>query len=196
MPGRSEHEKITALYERLSRDDELQGDSNSIVMQKKILEDFADRNGFKNIVHFTDDGWSGTRFDRPSFMKMIEEVEAGNVGAVIIKDMSRLGRDYLQVGMYSEVLFREKGVRFIAVNDNVDSAKGDDEFAPFRNIMNEWYESYCQGYFKYSHPTHRKTAKIPSSHRFLVGFLSATSDCGTKNCIVFVNPCLIFPVAV
>ena len=139
MPGRSETEKITALYERLSRDDELQGDSNSIVMQKKILEDFAHKNGFKNIVHFTDDGWSGTRFDRPSFMKMIEEIEAGNVGAVIIKDMSRLGRDYLQVGMYTEVLFREKGIRFIAVNDNVDSAKGDDDFVPFRNIINQWY---------------------------------------------------------
>ena len=139
MPGRSENEKITALYERLSRDDELQGDSNSIVMQKKTLEDFTQKNGFKNIVHYTDDGWSGTRFDRPSFMQMIEEVEAGNVGAVIIKDMSRLGRDYLQVGMYTEVLFREKGVRFIAVNDNVDSAKGDDDFVPFRNIINQWY---------------------------------------------------------
>ena len=105
-------------------------------MQKKILEDFAHKSGFKNIVHYTDDGWSGTRFDRPSFMKMIEAVEAGNVGAVIIKDMSRLGRDYLQVGMY---LFREKDVRFIAVNDNVYSDKGDDDFVPFRNIINQWY---------------------------------------------------------
>jgi len=139
MPGRSGTDKVTALYERLSRDDELQGDSNSIVMQKKILEDFAQKNGFKNIVHFTDDGWSGTRFDRPSFTRMIEEVEAGNVGAVIIKDMSRLGRDYLQVGMYTEVMFREKEVRFVAVNDNVDSDKGDDDFVPFRNIINQWY---------------------------------------------------------
>jgi len=135
MPGKSITEQITALYERLSRDDELQGDSNSIITQKKILEDYAKKNGFRNIVHFTDDGWSGTRFDRPGFNQMIAEVEAGNVGAVIVKDMSRLGRDYLQVGFYTEVLFREKDVRFIAVNDNVDSEKGDDDFTPFRNLM-------------------------------------------------------------
>ncbi len=129
---------ITALYERLSHDDELQGESNSITNQKSILEEYARNHGFQNIRHFTDDGISGTRFDRPGFLALIGEVEAGNVDIVIIKDMSRFGRDYLQVGHYMEVL-RKKGVRLIAMNDNVDSIKGDDEFTPFRNIMNEWY---------------------------------------------------------
>jgi DNA invertase Pin-like site-specific DNA recombinase len=131
-------ELITALYERLSHDDELQGESNSITNQKQILEEFAKKSGFTNIVHFTDDGISGLRFDRPGFVAMMNEVEAGNVGIVCIKDMSRFGRDYLQVGIYTETL-RKNGVRLIALNDAVDTAKGDDEFTPFRNIMNEWY---------------------------------------------------------
>ena len=113
MNRQPDNSKLTILYERLSRDDELMGESNSITTQKKILEDFAQKNGFTNILHLTDDGWSGTRFDRPSFLKMIAEVEAGHVGTIICKDMSRLGRDYLQVGLYTEVMFREKGVRFI-----------------------------------------------------------------------------------
>lgn len=126
--------KITALYERLSHDDELQGESNSISNQKKILEEYAQRNGFSNFVHFTDDGISGLRFDRPGFVQMLDEIQAGNVDAVIIKDMSRIGRDYLRVGLYMETM-RERGVRFIAINDGVDTAKGDDDFTPFRNIM-------------------------------------------------------------
>ena len=132
------NEKITPLYERLSRDDELQGESNSISNQKQMLEDFARRNGLPNPTHFTDDGISGTRFDRPGFLAMMEEVEAGRVGAIVIKDMSRLGRDYLKVGQVMEVL-RQRGVRLIAINDGVDSLKGDDDFTPFRNIMNEFY---------------------------------------------------------
>ena len=132
------NEKITPLYERLSRDDELQGESNSISNQKKMLEDFARRNGLPNPTHFTDDGISGTRFDRPGFLAMMEEVEAGRVEAIVIKDMSRLGRDYLKVGQVMEVL-RQRGVRLIAINDGVDSLKGDDDFTPFRNIMNEFY---------------------------------------------------------
>ena len=132
------NEKITPLYERLSRDDELQGESNSISNQKKMLEDFAHRNGLPNPTHFTDDGVSGTRFDRPGFLAMMEEVEAGRVEAIIIKDMSRLGRDYLKVGQVMEIL-RQRGVRLIAINDGVDSLKGDDDFTPFRNIMNEFY---------------------------------------------------------
>ena len=131
-------EKITPLYERLSRDDELQGESNSISNQKKMLEDYARRNGLPNPTHFTDDGVSGTRFDRPGFLSMMEEVEAGNVECIVVKDMSRLGRDYLKVGQILEIL-RQKGVRLIAVNDGVDSSQGDDDFIPFRNIMNEWY---------------------------------------------------------
>ena len=132
------NEKITQLYERLSRDDELQGESNSISNQKQMLEDFARRNGLPNPTHFTDDGISGTRFDRPGFLAMMEEVEAGRVEAIVIKDMSRLGRDYLKVGQVMEVL-RQRGVRLIAINDGVDSLKGDDDFTPFRNIMNEFY---------------------------------------------------------
>ena len=103
-----------------------------------MLEDFARRNGLPNPTHFTDDGISGTRFDRPGFLAMMEEVEAGRVEAIVIKDMSRLGRDYLKVGQVMEVL-RQRGVRLIAINDGVDSLKGDDDFTPFRNIMNEFY---------------------------------------------------------
>ena len=132
------NEKITPLYERLSRDDELQGESNSISHQKQMLEEFARRNGLLNPTHFTDDGVSGTRFDRPGFLAMMEEVEAGRVEAIVIKDMSRLGRDYLKVGQVMEIL-RQRGVRLIAINDGVDSLNGDDDFTPFRNIMNEFY---------------------------------------------------------
>ena len=134
----SETHKITALYERLSSEDDLQGESNSIVNQKKLLEDYARKNGFKNTKHYTDDGVSGTRFDRDGLNEMLEEIEAGNVGTVIIKDMSRAGRDYLRVGLFMESL-RERGVRLIAVNDGVDSLNGYDDFIPFRNIINEWY---------------------------------------------------------
>ena len=137
------NEKITALYERLSRDDfgkddDQQRESNSISNQKAMLEEFAARQGFTNIVHFTDDGISGTCFDRPGFLAMMEEVEAGNVEYLCIKDMSRMGRDYLKVGQIMEIL-RQRGVRLIAINDGVDSARGDDDFTPFRNIMNEYY---------------------------------------------------------
>ena len=137
------NEKITALYERLSRDDfgkddDQQRESNSISNQKTMLEEFAARQGFTNIVHFTDDGISGTCFDRPGFLAMMKEVEAGNVEYLCIKDMSRLGRDYLKVGQIMEIL-RQRGVRLIAINDGVDSARGDDDFTPFRNIMNEYY---------------------------------------------------------
>ena len=131
-------EKITALYERLSRDDELQGESNSIINQKKILEEYASKNNLSNIIHFTDDGISGTQFDRPGFMTMMNGVNQGNIGCIIVKDMSRLGRDYLKVGQCMEIL-RQKGVRLIAINDNVDSFYREDDFTPFRNIMNEWY---------------------------------------------------------
>lgn len=130
--------KITALYERLSRDDDQQGESNSIANQKKLLESYAAQHGFPNPVHFTDDGISGTRFDRPGFMALMKDVEAGNVAYLCIKDMSRLGRDYLKVGQIMEML-RQKNVRLIAVNDGVDSAREDDDFTPFRNIMNEFY---------------------------------------------------------
>ncbi len=133
------NDKITALYCRLSQEDTQEGDSNSIQNQKAILGKYAKEHGFTNPAFYVDDGYSGTSFQRPDFLRMIADVEAGKVGAVIIKDMSRIGRDYLQVGMYTEVMFPEKNVRFIAVNDGVDSEKGDNEFTPFRNIINEWY---------------------------------------------------------
>lgn len=132
--------KLTALYCRLSRDDELQGDSNSIKNQKAILQKYADDNGFINTQFFVDDGFSGTNFERPDFQRMIAEVDAGNISTIIVKDMSRLGRDYLKVGYYTEVAFPEAEVRFIAINNGVDSANAQDsDFTPFLNIINEWY---------------------------------------------------------
>lgn len=132
--------KITALYCRLSRDDELQGDSNSIKNQKAILKKYADDNGFINTEFFVDDGVSGTTFDRPDFQRMIAEMESGKIGTIIVKDMSRLGRDYLKVGYYTEIAFPNAEVRFIAINNGVDSAnQQDSDFTPFLNIINEWY---------------------------------------------------------
>ena len=136
--NRMDTRMITALYERLSRDDDVEGESNSIQNQKKLLEDYAKQHGFSNPVHFTDYGISGTCFDRPGFLEMMKQVEAGRVKYLCIKDMSRLGRDYLKVGQIMEIL-RQKGVRLIAINDGVDSERGDDDFTPFRNIMNEYY---------------------------------------------------------
>jgi DNA invertase Pin-like site-specific DNA recombinase/DNA-binding FrmR family transcriptional regulator len=132
------NKKTTILYSRLSRDDELGGESMSITHQKQILENFAVKNGLPNPAHFADDGWSGTRWDRPEFQKMMDEIEAGNVGVLVIKDMSRLGRDYLRVGLLMEKL-REKDVRLIAVAENIDTAEGEDDFMPFRNIISEWH---------------------------------------------------------
>ena len=129
---------ITALYPRLSHEDELQGESNSISNQKRILETYAKQNGFSNLRWYTDDGYSGANFQRPGFQAMLADIEAGKVGTVIVKDMSRLGRNYLQVGMYTEMIFPQKGVRFMAINDRVDSAQGENDFAPLRNIFNEW----------------------------------------------------------
>ena len=138
--AKKEEIKITALYERLSRDDEQAGESNSIQNQKKYLEEYARQKGLRNIQHFYDDGYSGTNFNRPGFAALLEEIEAGRVETLVVKDLSRFGRNYLQVGYYTEILFPKKGVRFIAINNNVDSATPqDNDFTPFLNIMNEWY---------------------------------------------------------
>ena len=138
--AKKEELKITALYERLSRDDEQAGESNSILNQKKYLEEYARQHGLRNIRHFYDDGYSGVSFNRPGFAALLEEIEAGRVENLLVKDLSRLGRNYLQVGYYTEILFPKKGVRFIAVNNNVDSANPtDNDFTPFLNIMNEYY---------------------------------------------------------
>lgn len=134
------NDKITALYCRLSRDDELQGDSNSIIHQKEILKKYADGNGFKNTEFFVDDGYSGTNFNRPDWQRLMELVSQEKVATIIVKDMSRLGRDYLKVGYYTEILFPENEIRFIAINSGVDSAnQQDSDFTPFLNIINEWY---------------------------------------------------------
>ena len=139
-PMETKKTKYTALYERLSRDDEMQGESNSITNQKKYLEEYARSQGFKNIRHFTDDGYSGVDFNRPGFQALIAAVEVGEVDIVCVKDMSRFGRNYLKVGFYTEIMFPEKGVRFIAINNGVDSANpSENDFTPFLNIMNEWY---------------------------------------------------------
>ena len=129
---------VTALYARLSKDDEQQGPSLSIENQKRILETFARDNGFLNCRFFVDDGWSGANFQRPGFMEMMDCVESGEVKCVITKDLSRMGRNYLQVGMFTEITFPKKGVRFIAINDGVDSAQGDNDLTPLKNLFNEW----------------------------------------------------------
>ena len=140
MRMKQTEEKITALYERLSRDDDNAGDSNSIVNQKKYLESYAQQRGYTNCRHYTDDGWSGGNFERPAWKQLIADIEAGKVAHVIVKDMSRAGRDYLQTGFYTEVFFRQHGVHFVAIANSVDSDdQNSNEFAPFLNIMNEWY---------------------------------------------------------
>ena len=131
---------ITALYPRLSHEDELQGESNSISNQKRILEAYAKQNGFTQSALVHRRRLLRCELPAPGFQAMLADIEAGKVGTVIVKDMSRLGRNYLQVGFYTEMLFPQKGVRFIAVNDNVDSANGgmDNDFTPLRNLFNEW----------------------------------------------------------
>lgn len=142
---------ITALYERLSRDDESYGDSTSIVNQKKMLEEYARDNGYTNIRHYTDDGYSGGSFERPGWKMMINDIESGMISTVIAKDMSRIGRNYLEVGYYTEIYFGQKDIHFIAISNNVDSEdQGSSEFAPFLNIMNEWYLRDCSRKMKAS----------------------------------------------
>lgn len=131
--------KVTALYCRLSRDDDIDGDSNSILNQKEILANYATAHGITNTEYYVDDGYSGTNFNRPDFQRMMADIESGIVGTVIVKDMSRFGRNYIMVGYYTEIVFEKAGIHFIAVNDNVDNSKETDDFTPFRNIMNEWY---------------------------------------------------------
>ena len=180
------NEKITALYERLSRDDfgkddDQQRESNSISNQKAMLEEFAARQGFTNIVHFTDDGISGTCFDRPGFLAMMKEVEAGNVEYLCIKDMSRMGRDYLKVGQIMEIL-RQRGVRLIAINDGVDSARGDDEFYPFPQHYEE-HKLFGKGILlNHSFSTKQRGSIANRFHRMLSGICP---DCGCSRVFSF-----------
>ena len=127
------------LYLRLSKDDENSGESSSISTQRNILREYAKAHNIIVYDEYIDDGYSGTNFDRPDFKRMISDVEKGFIDAVIVKDLSRLGRNYLKSGYYLEEYFPAKNVKFIAINDAYDSSVGDNEFAPFKNIMNEWY---------------------------------------------------------
>ena len=129
----------TALYMRLSRDDELQGESGSIQTQRMMLRQYAAEHGLNVIDEYIDDGWSGTNFDRPDFQRMIDDIEDGKINCVVTKDLSRLGRNYILTGQYTEIYFPSKGVRYIAVNDNVDTINGENELAPFLNILNEMH---------------------------------------------------------
>ena len=130
---------ITALYCRLSRDDGMEGESNSISTQKKMLKQFAKEHSLGNTRYYVDDGYTGTNFNRPGFQKMIEDIDLGYISTVVVKDLSRLGRRYDTVGYYTDTYFPDRDVRFIAINDNVDSDEGENEIAPFKNIINEWY---------------------------------------------------------
>lgn len=132
-------DKITALYCRLSQDDMLAGESNSITNQKAILLKYAQDNGFSNPQFYVDDGFSGTNFNRPDFIRMMNDVESGKVETVITKDLSRLGRDYLKTGEYIEIVFPDYDVRYIAINDNVDTFKSENELMAFKNIFNDWF---------------------------------------------------------
>ncbi len=156
--------KITALYERLSKDDGVLEESNSIVNQKAMLEKYANENGFSNIVHYTDDGHSGGNFDRPAWKQMIADIENGKISCVIAKDMSRIGREYLQTGFYTEVLFRQQGVRFIAITNGIDSSiESSNEFTPFLNIMNEWYIRDCSRKSRTAHKARSDAGKHTGS---------------------------------
>lgn len=136
-------DKITALYCRLSNDDDLQGESNSITNQKAILKKYADENGFGNTAFYVDDGFSGTNFNRPDFMRMMEDVKSGKIGTIITKDLSRFGRDYLMTGQYIEMVLPDYDVRYIAINDNVDTLRSENEMMVFKNVFNDWYARDC-----------------------------------------------------
>jgi DNA invertase Pin-like site-specific DNA recombinase len=130
--------KENILYERLSAEDDRDGDSNSIISQRNLLEDYAERHGFTPYIHLTDDGYSGTDWSRPGWVELVNKIESGKVASVLVKDSSRIGRDFLRVGLFRELL-RDKNVRLICVTDGFDSANGDDDFSPFRDLMAEWY---------------------------------------------------------
>jgi len=168
------NEKITALYCRLSRDDENEGESNSIINQKKMLTKHAEEKGLRNTKIFVDDGYSGSRFNRPDWERMMCELESGNVSTIIVKDMSRVGRDYLRVGLFMETL-RESGVRLIAIGDGIDTANGDDEFLPFRNILSEWYVRDCSRKVSASYRAKGKEGKHTGSHP-LYGYKKDPND--------------------
>ena len=159
-----------AIYCRLSREDGDNIESSSIASQKKFLTEYATKNGYKIFDTYIDDGYSGTDFDRPDFKRMISDVEKGFIDAVIVKDLSRLGRNYLKSGYYLEEYFPAKNVKFIAINDSYDSSVGDNEFAPFKNIMNEWYAKDISKKITTTHRMHQEKGIIPSGKLPLYGY--------------------------
>lgn len=168
---------ITALYERLSRDDDNAGESNSITHQKELLEDYARKHGYENIVHFTDDGWTGANFERPAWKEMIEKIKAGEIDTVIVKDLSRVGRDHLQVGFFTDVLFPDKDVHFIAVYNGVDSDRAEtSEFAPFLNIMNEWYVRDTSKKIRTVLNAKMQSGKVHTSSQCIYGYMKDPDD--------------------
>ena len=136
---KSNQNLITALYCRLSQEDMMQGESNSIRNQRMILQKYAEDKGFRNIEYYIDDGYSGAKFNRPDFKRMMADIESGKIATVIVKDQSRLGRDYLQTGLLREITFPQYDVRFIAINDGVDSANGISDFSGIKNYFNDFY---------------------------------------------------------
>ncbi|MCD7880704.1 MAG: recombinase family protein [Clostridiales bacterium] len=176
MGAKQTEEKITALYERLSRDDEIAGDSNSIVNQKRYLTSYAEQHGYTNLVHYTDDGYSGGNFDRPAWKQLVADIEAGKVATILAKDMSRIGRNYLETGFYTEVMFRQHGVHFIAVANNIDSDdQNSSEFAPFINIMSEWYLRDCSRKVKTAYQTKGRAGK-PTTNHAIYGYVKDPED--------------------
>ena len=170
MKNRQTDHKITALYERLSRDDDVSGESNSIVNQKRYLESYASEHGFDHCVHYTDDGYSGANFDRPAWKQLIIDIENGKVGTVIAKDMSRIGREYLYTGYYTEIFFRQNNVRFIAVANGVDSIdQSTSEFAPMLNLINEFVLRDLSKKQKASYQARIK-AGIPTTNMVIYGY--------------------------
>ena len=176
--------RFTALYCRLSRDDGMDSESNSISVQKMILSKYAKEHGYDITKFYVDDGYSGANFERPGFKEMLKDADAGKIGTIIVKDMSRFGRNYLEVGLYTEKRFPSLGIRFIAINDGVDSNdQASNEFTPFRNIINEWYCRDCSRKMKASYkararliPTTKSTSLLtPSQLKSFAEFSSFSS---------------------
>ena len=186
--AKSNQGKITALYERLSRDDELQGESNSILNQKKYLEDYARKNGFNNIQHFTDDGYSGTNFNRPGFQSMIAEIEAGHIATVIVKDMSRFGRNYLEVGFYTEIQFPSKGVRFIAINNNALVLKTDYLLRILEAINQSFPDmQYITSYARADSITRKSPAELKALRQAGLNHLYSGMETGSDQILKLIN---------
>ncbi|MCL1795229.1 MAG: recombinase family protein, partial [Oscillospiraceae bacterium] len=166
--------KTTILYERLSVEDDRDTESNSILNQRALLEEYAERNGLTPYIHVSDDGYSGTNWNRPGWQELMAKIEAGEVANLLVKDSSRIGRDHLRVGLFRETCF-EKNVRLIAVNDGLDSAKGTDDFTPFRDIMAEWYAQDCSRKVKSAFQAKGKKG-IPISGKPPYGYKKDSSD--------------------